>query len=368
MQNWRKGLLVVKKSSLTLCALLSFGVMSVVLHLPYSALGAYPRLIESSQPAIPPGHSQEFITVKFVQGSKVSLREGKLVTLDGNKLKLFYEVLAYYPEAQVERLFSRSEEELHEERKEGEIRSGKELPDLNLYHRLRVPSGTDIMALTNDLINLEIVEIAYPAPLPAPPPQTPDFTNEQAYLNAAPNGIDANFAWTVSGGDGTGMKVIDIEYSWNTSHEDLGKGVGAIIGDPPVDPFNDDNHGTAVLGELIADDNGFGVSGIAHGASLGLVAANTAGGYNVANAVSVAVANTNPGDVILIEQQIAGPNYTGVEQFGLVPVEWVQEVYDAIFVATATGRVIVEAAGNGSQNLDDPVYGGRFDRGACECG
>ena len=116
------------------------------------------------------GYSQELITVKFVQGSKVYLREGKLVTLNDNKLKPFYEVLAHYPGLQVERLFTRSEQKLHEERKEGEIRSGKELPDLNLYYRLRVPSGTNIVALINDLNNLEMVEIAYPAPLPAPPP------------------------------------------------------------------------------------------------------------------------------------------------------------------------------------------------------
>ena len=115
------------------------------------------------------GHSQELITVKFVQGSKVSLREGKLVTLDGNKLKPF-EVLAHYPGLQVERLFSRSEQKLHEERKEGEIRSGKELPDLDLYYRLRVPSGTSIVALIDDLNNLEIVEVAYPAPPPRTSP------------------------------------------------------------------------------------------------------------------------------------------------------------------------------------------------------
>jgi len=114
------------------------------------------------------GYSREVIIVKFVEKSKARLQEGKLVTLEGNDLKPFYRVLASYPDAQIKRLFSRSEQELDKERKEAEIRSGKKLPDLNLYYQFTVSPGTDTEALINDLNNLEIVEIAYPAPLPIP--------------------------------------------------------------------------------------------------------------------------------------------------------------------------------------------------------
>jgi serine protease len=127
-----------------------------------------------------------------------------------------------------------------------------------------------------------------------------------------------------------------------------------------VDPFNDTNHGTAVLGILRGLDNGFGVRGIADQAALYFAAANTASGYNVGAAVTNCSNALRPGDIILIEQQIHGPNANsnqlGNGQFGLVAVEWYKPYYDAIVAAVAAGRVVVEAAGNGEQNLDDPIY------------
>lgn len=50
-------------------------------------------------------------------------------------------------------------------------------------------------------------------------------------------------------------------------------------------------------------------------------------------------------------------------------VEWVPAFYDAIRVATADGRIVVEAAGNGGQNLDDAeLYGKRFPDGRRDSG
>jgi subtilisin family serine protease len=43
-------------------------------------------------------------------------------------------------------------------------------------------------------------------------------------------------------------------------------------------------------------------------------------------------------------------------------MEWTQANYDAIASATANGRIVVEAGGNGATNLDDSVYGGVFNR------
>jgi len=46
-------------------------------------------------------------------------------------------------------------------------------------------------------------------------------------------------------------------------------------GDSPDDPFDDDNHGTAVLGEIVADNDVKGVTGISWGADIRLAPVNT---------------------------------------------------------------------------------------------
>ena len=40
-------------------------------------------------------------------------------------------------------------------------------------------------------------------------------------MNAAPGGIDARYAWTISGGNGAGVRIIDVEGYWQTTHEDM---------------------------------------------------------------------------------------------------------------------------------------------------
>ena len=75
------------------------------------------------------------------------------------------------------------------------------------------------------------------------------------------------------------VKIIDVEYSWNTGHEDLEATAvaGAVVRNgTPQDPFYDDNHGTAVLGVLVADADTQGVTGVASDATIGMVNA-----YNV---------------------------------------------------------------------------------------
>jgi serine protease len=199
--------------------------------------------------------------------------------------------------------------------------------------------------------------------LPAPPPAiTPDFTGNQGYLDAAPGGIEARLAWTIPGGDGSGITIYDVEYSWNQTHEDLSTATGAPLlldpGDAAVDPFSNNNHGTAVLGEMIAASDARGVTGMAWGADIGLAPANTANrGYNPAHAILLAVADGAAGDVILIEQQFP---VCGLPDFG--PLEWISPVFEAIQTAVANGLVVVEAAGNGAVDLDQPACGPTFNR------
>ncbi len=187
------------------------------------------------------------------------------------------------------------------------------------------------------------------------PPATPDFTARQGYLDAAPGGIDARWAWTQAGGRGAGIRVIDCEWGWRFTHEDLTQNQGGVIAGTadPTPNSRATNHGTAVLGEISGDVNGIGVTGISPDAVI------SASAFSVpsATAIRAAADRLGPGDIILLEIHRGGPNYPGGDtQFGFIAIEWWPDDYLAIRYAVDRGTVVVEAAGNGSQNLDDAVY------------
>lgn len=58
-------------------------------------------------------------------------------------------------------------------------------------------------------------------PLPAVNWQDDPRAARQGYIDPAPRGIDAKYAWTFPGGDGAGTNVVDIERGWDLKHEDL---------------------------------------------------------------------------------------------------------------------------------------------------
>ena len=289
-----------------------------------------------------------------------------MVSAAGTPLARLEQVLSGFPGVTIGRLFaSAGEQQLADARRDAVRSSGRSQPDLSQYLRFRVPAGLDADALIARLKGLDAVESAAPAPRPVPPPATPSFTGSQGYRTAAASGgVDADYAQGLTGGKGENVRIVDVEYNWNRLHEDLSKARAAgstLTNGVPCDPFASNDHGTAVLGELVGDANGIGVTGLAPSASVSTVNAATddAGScdWNVASAITVAADNTVPGDVILIEQQTVGPNATDPSsQNGLVPVEWWQPARDAILDATSRGRIVVEAAGNGAENLDAPVY------------
>jgi len=237
---------------------------------------------------------------------------------------------------------------------------------LNAYYRVVLKPGSDAAAVSQQLAALPGVVDAYAEPLPAAPPMTPNFVSQQTYLGAAPSGIGANLVPTFPGARGGDVTVADVEYSWNINHEDLAKDrlPGAVIAiGTPLDPFDDNNHGTAVQGILVGTANTFGITGITPNAVTRMINADSVEyGYDPANAIATAAANLTAGDVILLEQQTWGPDNW------LVPVEWIPSVYDAIRNATAAGIIVVEAAGNGGIDLDGPLFAPGFPDGKPDSG
>jgi hypothetical protein len=253
------------------------------------------------------------------------------------------------------------------ERRSDEVRKGGHpVADLSTFFRVRLDGREDSAALASRLKELAIVEDAYPEPSAAPPSASLSLVSAQGYRNAAPTGTGSAAAATWPGATGGSVRVFDVEYSWNTAHEDLGKarvaGTRINVG-TPQDPFSDNNHGTAVLGEISGTSNSVGVTGAAPAAALGLVNAYSAeGGWDVGSAVYVAANAAAKGDVILVEQQMWGPS----NEF--LPVEWLPDVYESVRYAIGRGVIVVEAAANGGVNLSDPAYGSKFPQGKADSG
>lgn len=238
-------------------------------------------------------------------------------------------------------------------------------PRSEFYYTL--PAGVSVDEAIAAFNSLDVVELASPLDLPAPSPRAgsertamllpPSYQNAQGYLNAAPTGIGATLAWLLLGVRGDGVRVADIEYSFNANHADLPPITVLTVG-TPTPPWEDNNHGTAVLGELGSRNNGWGTTGIAHEAAMHFSHSRVNGVNNIATAIYRCVNAFDAGDVVLLEAQAWGPNSVDfpADCFGCVPVEWVYSNFTAITIAVGNGIHVVEAGANGQQNLDDPIY------------
>ena len=133
------------------------------------------------------------------------------------------------------------------------------------------------MALIRELGDVESAYLMRPVPPPVNPADDPRNVN-QGYEDAAPNGIDARYAWRFVGGDGAGVGFVDMERGRNLNHEDLAAAGITLISGISNDFFFD---GTSALGEVLMVDNY----------------------YNAVDAILDAVAHMAFGDVLLLEAQ-----------------------------------------------------------------
>ncbi len=348
-----------KLSRITLCTLFFLTLIGLV------------SLTQSSSQAAelpvwfdPELHEQDRIEVKLYNGLPLRAENGRLTpTTNDSKQQGKLAALATLPDGEWTPIFDLPEATLNKWQITATDENGEQLPELALYFYVQLPTGTNPAQAIADFRRHSLVEGAYPVAKPVAPPFPPDFETSndsnfnndlnmniyQRYLDSAPSGMDVRYAWLGTGGRGDGIDICDVEYGWK-NHSDL-PNIPFLL--PPVQtyPGNYYDHGTAVLGLLGAKDNGWGITGMVSEANLFFAPIHPiTGSFNVADAITRCMNQLNAGDVILIEQQTTG------QDGNFVPVEWIPSVYAAIKTAVANGIIVVEAAGNGSENLDDSFY------------
>ena len=312
------------------------------------------------------------VVTRFKPEVQVRLVESELASISGADVTNVRNRLARVPDLVLRRLFDQTEAELINQTGAIASATGATVPDLSLYYTTEV-LYEEAGKLVEDLSKELIVDAVYVKPPAEPaglfdddlvsiaaeaPPVTSNFAAGQGYLDPAPDGIDAKFAWTRPGGKGAGVNIIDIEGAWRFTHEDLLLKLSGVIGGIPTSDQGWRNHGTAVAGEISADHNGLGVDGICSDAIFGGISV-FGPGQGSANAIKQAADHLKAGDIILIELHRPGPRYSFQlrwDQKGYIAIEWWPDDFDAIQYATTKGVIVVEAAGNGAEDLDDAIY------------
>ncbi|WP_176993348.1 OmpL47-type beta-barrel domain-containing protein [Nonomuraea jiangxiensis] len=318
------------------------------------------RAFESSAAVTP----EVALEVKFQEPLQVRGTNQALRSAEGDDLDSVQAVLTRHGASSVTPLVpSAAVASLEKLTSKAKARADAEVPDLSSWYSVVLPADVDAEQVVEELRALPEVAFAYPAPDPVPPPAepTPDFTGTQGYLRPAPQGIDADFSRQEPRARGAGIKIVDLEYDWNWSHEDLQLDESSDLGGrvfPRYTGFADE-HGTAVFGELVARDNGYGVTGSVPEAKMYGISpsqATSTGGTRWSPGAALAyLAGLNvlaPGDAVLLEQQTSGP--LGGSNYA--PLEWIPSVFDAIKLLNGLGVTVVETGGNGNQNVDSDLY------------
>jgi hypothetical protein len=226
-----------------------------------------------------------------------------------------------------------------------------EPPNFNNYYTLTCNNKSVAGEVTHLLNENDAIELAYIESIPAIPPSIPTIqkylTSKQPYLNPAPSGIDACYAWKFKGGDGTGnIKFIDIEQGWLEQHEDVVPNKLPLTG---TSHYRFQEHGTAVLGIILMSNNDMRLKGITPGANGHVVSQwRPDGSFNTADAILYAISNLHYGDILLLQAQAFVENKA-----------WPIEIYEANFqlirLATALGIIVVEPAGNGNHVIGNDL-------------
>jgi hypothetical protein len=226
---------------------------------------------------------------------------------------------------------------------------------LTAYWRIKAHPEENPETLRKTLHRMPEISVAYHETLvreanaPVDSADANPYYHDQGFLNAKPQGIGAREAWASAGCGGSGVKVIDLEAGWILTHQDL-PAPKLLYGDNGfADQYVSGNHGAAALGIIAGVNNTLGIIGIAPNLdSLHAVShydASIKTGLHVADAIAAAINFLDPGDILLLEVQRSDGGK-------VYPTEIDSADLHAIRLAAAYGIIVIEAAGNGGQNLD----------------
>jgi Subtilase family len=230
--------------------------------------------------------------------------------------------------------------------------------DLLSYFAFDCPPDIRVSELLRILSQFNAVELAYLETGSFSPATWYDSLEipvwGQEYLNPAPLGIDAKYAWSFPGGDGTGnVSFIDIEKGWILNHEAIHISTLPQTGINRT-PYAD--HGAGVLGIIMMRPNDEGAIGIVPGVKGYVISQyRSDGSLNTSDAILAAIDNLHFGDILLLEAQVLDSTESGK----MLPVEIQDAIYSVIRLASALGIIVIEAGGNGNLNGNE---GNDFDQ------
>lgn len=254
--------------------------------------------------------------------------------------------------------------------------SDESIQKLKRIFKVKISSHdeNDVLKITSTLKRFpEIEYVSVVDNTPIKPPfvniyaVTPNLEVEQNYLVDKP-GINAKYAWT-RGITGQNIRIRDVEYGFYKEHEMLanmntiqlesGYSLPAEMNNPNSQYYRWPDHGTGVVSIMGSKKDNVGISGAAYGAAeiKGYMEWTSSAGYSRANAVSRSINASHSGDIILYEMQ------TGGKGGEFCPAEYDEVIWDLTKAATDSGIIIIAAAGNGNQNLNDPFYSSYNARG-----
>ena len=259
---------------------------------------------------------------------------------------------------------------------------GIDAPSLSHFVTLHFTEDADTSQIADELRALPDVETAIAVPAAAPPtagtlstlevgavapPATPLTeplvgTGDVVVLDPV-TGLENQWylfrchvdrAWGRS--SGAGVVIADIDWGFRTSHQDLsgrfGRVYNAFDGGSDVTHGGSVFHGTGVTGFLGAAVNGRGIAGIAYGATLWGVQADSGpgtglGGNAWARAIDWVRTTSSGISRKVVNLEVQTGNFGNYEQ--------VPSVAAAIKTAIGAGVVVCVAAGNGDKDasLDD---------------